>query len=94
MIRVKLLKNHGATIHHDTPYGLTTAFVPADGELSVAEAAAALGTNKTKIRRLVERKLLRARGGRVTLASIRLALRTPRTMEDGRKTRFLPAAVA
>jgi len=58
-VRVQWLKNHGVRVVAENPRGRTERFEPADGAVTVAEAAVALGTYPVKIRRLIERKRLK-----------------------------------
>ena len=59
-LRVQWLKNHGVRVVTQGPRGRLERFEPPDGAVTVAEAAAALGTYQVKIRRLIERKRLKS----------------------------------
>jgi excisionase family DNA binding protein len=88
-IKVRWLKNHGISVMHHTPRGISTRFESVAGSVSVAEAAAALGTHTVKIYRMIESGKIRAqsRSGRVrvSVAQLRNLRRSPNLMADGRK---------
>lgn len=54
MIRVRILKNHGARVTRDTKHGPVERFVAADGEIRVDEAAAFLGMSLNRLYRRIE----------------------------------------
>lgn len=60
MIRVRILKNHGAQVIRDTKHGPVERFVPPDGELRVDEAAAFTGMSLNRIYRRIESGKLKA----------------------------------
>ena len=79
-IRVKLLRNHGATVsRRDRWGGLSVRFVPQGGSLTTHETAAALDTNRVQVQRLIARADLKARRGRrgflIPLSEVRRLLR-------------------
>lgn len=98
MIRVRFLENHGATVRHTTPAGVAERFVRPGEGLTVAEAAAALGTYKTKVRRLIAAGILK-RCGRgepfmVPIGDVRRVLGEPSVLADRRTTRHAKEAIA
>ena len=97
-IRVRFLENHGATVRHDTPAGPAERFVRPGEGLTVAEAAAALGTYKTKVRRLVAAGILKRWGKgepfMIRIGDVRRVLGEPSVLADRRTTRHQSEAVA
>lgn len=53
-IRVRILKNRGASITRSTRHGVTKRFEPPDGSLRVDEAAAFLGIRLNRLYRRIE----------------------------------------
>jgi hypothetical protein len=96
-VRVQWLKNHGVRVVTEGPEGRTERFVPADGMVLLSHAAVALGTYPVKIRRLIERKRLKAErdpfsGALVVPVSELRRLRRDRTeLGDQRKRREVGA---
>lgn len=60
MIRVRILKNRGASVVRETRHGEVRRFVAPDGELRVDEAAAFLGMSLNRLYRRIEARTLRA----------------------------------
>lgn len=83
LVSVWLLRNHGAiAVYSSTRRGMVRRFVAPDGDLSMAEAARALKTNRQMIWRMARAGLIVARVARsrwcVPLAEIRRRLALPR----------------
>lgn len=72
MIRVRILKNRGASVVRTTRHGEVKRFVPPDGEMRVDEAAAYLGVTLNRIYRRIEAGTLKA-NRRATAWMVRLA---------------------
>lgn len=60
MIRVRILKNHGASVTRDTRHGDVERFIAPDGDIRVDEAAAFLGVTLNRIYRRIESGSLKA----------------------------------
>lgn len=64
-IRVRILKNRGASVTRETKHGDVRRFVPPNGHLRVDEAAAFLGVRLNRLYRRIAGGALKAvRGGR------------------------------
>jgi excisionase family DNA binding protein len=60
MIRVRILKNRGASIVRTTRHGDVKRFVAPDGEMRVDEAAAHLGVTLNRLYRRIDAGTLKA----------------------------------
>lgn len=80
LVRVKMLRNHGAAVCYAGPRGVAVRFERPDGRLSVPEAAALLGTYPNMVRRMAAARRLVMHKGRhcISLADCRRLLRLPR----------------
>ena len=96
-ISVQWLKNHGVRVVTNGRRGRSERFAASDGFVTINEAASALRTYPVKIRRLIERKRLKAQRDPTTgwlvvsVADLKRLRATRAALEDQRKHRRVEA---